>query len=73
MERGKAVSLVLRKKRKEEKSFKRESTKTENSFGLTHSSDEISVTEMERRGQIILLRLIDQPEMGGISGSGKAV
>ena len=46
---------MLREKREEGKTSERESTKTEDSYGLTHSSDEVSVMEMERRGQIILL------------------
>ena len=57
----------------EGKTFKGESTEAGRGDGLACSSSEVSVMEMERRGEIILLRLIDQPAMGGISGSSKAV
>ncbi len=43
-----------------------ESTDAEHRGGLTRSSEGISVMEMERRGWIVQLCLMDQPEMGGI-------
>ncbi len=55
------------------KTSESESTEAERRGGLTCSSEEVSVMEMERRSEIILLRLIEQPEMGGINGSSKAV
>ncbi len=48
------------------RTHKRESTDAEHGGGLTRSSDEVSVMEMERRGWIVLLYLMDQPAMGGI-------
>ena len=57
----------------EGKTFKGKSTEAERRGGLTCGSEEVSVMEMERRGEIILLRPIDQPAMGGISESSKAV
>lgn len=52
---------------------KSESTEADLRGGLTRSSEEVSVMEMERRGWIVLLRLMNQPEMGGIRESGKVV
>ena len=46
---------------------KSQSTDAENRDGITSSSGEASVTGVERRGYIIQLRLIEQPETGGIS------
>ena len=43
-----------------------ESTDAEHRGGPTCSSDEVSVMEVERRGRIDRLYLIDQPAMGGI-------
>jgi hypothetical protein len=45
---------------------KSESTDAEHRGGLTRSSDEVSVMEMERRGWIVQQYLIGQPAMGGI-------
>jgi len=50
------------------RSHKSESTEAESRGGLTRSSDEVSVMEMERRGQIVRQYLSDQPAMGGIIG-----
>ena len=63
----------MRRKKLKRETRESESTEAEGSNGLIRSSDEVSVMEMERRSEIILLRLIDQPAMGGISGSSKAV
>ena len=60
------VTLMIREKLKW-KPHKSQSTDAENRGGITSSSDEASVTEGERSGYIILLRLIEQPEMGGIN------
>ena len=46
--------------------MKSESTDAEHRGGPTRNSDEVSVMEMERRGWIVQLCLMDQPEMGGI-------
>lgn len=55
------------------KTHKSESTEAGHKGGITCKTDEVSVMEMEERGYTIQLRLIGQPEMGGISGSSKAV
>lgn len=55
------------------KPHKSQSTDAENRGGITCSSDEASVMEREQRGYIIQLRLIEQPETGGINGYSKTV
>ncbi len=42
-----------------------ESTDAGHRGGITRSSDEISVMEVERRGYIVWSYLIGQPELGG--------
>jgi hypothetical protein len=49
------------------KPHKSQSTDAENRDGITCSSNEASVMEGERRGYIIQLRLIEQPETGGLN------
>ena len=54
------------------RSSERKSTEAESRDGLIHSSDEVSVMEMERRGQIVLRdKRINRK--GGIRESSKAV
>ena len=48
-----------------------ESTDTGHGGGLTRSSVEVSVMEMERRGWIIWPYFFGQPEMGGTRRQGK--
>ncbi|MGE5350876.1 MAG: hypothetical protein ACM3SR_03000 [Ignavibacteriales bacterium] len=62
---------MIREKLKR-KPLKSQSTDAENGDGITSSSDEASLTERERRGYIIQLRLIEQPETGGINEYSKA-
>jgi hypothetical protein len=45
---------------------KDDSTDAGHGGGVTRSSDEISVMEMERRGYIVQLYKRDQPNLGGI-------
>jgi hypothetical protein len=51
----------------------RESTEARPRGGTTRSSGEVSVMEMERRGEYRLLKLTDQPARGGIGEPSKAV
>jgi len=46
--------------------MKSESTDAKHRGGPTRSSEEVAVMEMERRGWIVQLCLMDQPAMGGI-------
>lgn len=55
------------------RSSKKKSTEAKSRDGLIHSSEETLVMGVERRDEIVLLRLMNQPEMGGIHESGKAV
>jgi RNA-directed DNA polymerase len=49
------------------------STNAEHRGGATCSSDEGSVMDVERRGCIVQLILIKQPEMEGFNGYSKVV
>ncbi len=49
------------------KTHKDLSTKAAHRGGVTRSSDEVSVMDMERRSYIVQLQLIKQPEMGGFN------
>ena len=47
------------------RTHKDESTEARHRGGRIRSSDEVSVTEIERRGSVILAFEIGQPEVGG--------
>ena len=49
------------------------STDAEHRGGVTRSSDEGSVMDVERRGYIVQLRLIKQPVMEGFNEHSKVV
>ena len=66
------VALMIREKSKWT-NHKDESTEAKHRGGVTRSSDEASVMEVERRGYIIQLNLIKQPEMGGLNECSKTV
>ena len=64
---------MLREKFKYAGACKNESTEAEHRGGVARSSDEVSVMDMERRGYIVRLLELNQPEMGGICDNNNAV
>jgi hypothetical protein len=65
--------VLMKREKLKWMTHERESTEASPRGGTTRSSDEVSVTEMERRGAYRLWKLTDQPARGGIGEPSKAV